>query len=335
MTNKEYIATSFFITNAMFLGIGFSSIYNYTDKDSWLSIIIGFLLGLIIIIILDKISKKVNYNLEAYIDKLKNKLIPKLLLIILYMIYAIFIIVVFANFIKSFYLYNTPIIIIIIPLLLLALYLSIKEEKVIGKISEALFFLVILFIFNNFVLLGPKVNIDYFLPIMTTSFPKIMISSFLFLVFSSCPNILLLNQKVSLKTKIKGYLFGTLALFLINFFITSVLGPYYIKIYSYPEYMVLKKIKFLNFAENIEKLVSLLWYVEIFIFLSLSLKKLSIINKKKIFFSFFVILIFIIAYLFAQNYFYLIDLFNYSAYLIFIIFILIIISLIIFKKKKD
>ena len=48
-----------------------------------------------------------------------------------------------------------------------------------------------------------------------------------------------------------------------------------VNVYSYPEYTILRRIRFFNFIENIENFICINWFFDLFISLSLFISKLK------------------------------------------------------------
>ncbi len=282
--NKAYFSTNFFLGRAMFLGVGFSYIFKYSGKDAYISIILGYLIGNVFIFIYDKISKNVDYNLNNFFSK--QNIITyfyKAIFFLLYFYLIIYISIIFTNFVKVYYLFETPIWVTLILLLATAYYATLKNENTILRLSMILIPISLFITILSIIFLTPFLDLTDFLPIYTHDTINIFKGAFIFAIFSSVPNILLLEYKVNLKTKLYSYSLVFLVILIINLYITGVLGNFLITAYSYPEYMVLRKIKILDFIENVENFASIIWYFDAFILLTLSLSKLRnlFISKKK------------------------------------------------------
>ncbi len=274
ITNKEYLSTYFFLGRAMFLGIGFSFMYRYSGTDAWISIILGYLVGNLFILAYDKTAKNINYNLNNFLSKKKlmNQLF-KFIFLFTYSYLVIYVSIIFTNYVKVYYLFETPIYITLFFLLSVAYYTTLKSENTILRLSIILFGISLLINILNTIFLINFVELINFLPIYTHSSVNILQSTLIFAIFSSIPNILLLEYKVPLKTKLKSYFIVFVIISIINFSIIGVLGEYLIESYSYPEYMVLRRIKLLNFIENVENFASIIWYFDAFILITLALSK--------------------------------------------------------------
>ncbi len=284
ITKKEFFATSYFLSRAMFLGVGFSYIFRFSGKDAWISIILGYLLGNMFIYIFDKVSKNINYNLNYFLNK--GTLITKLykfLFFITYTYLLFYVSVIFTNFVKVYYLFDTPTLATMLLLFTVCIYGALKSENTILRISIILLPFSILINLSNSTLLTSFLDYTNFAPILTTNISNIFISALIYGILSSIPNILLLEYKVPLKTKLISYAVASGIIFLINFYVIGVLGEFLIKSYSYPEYMVLRRIRLLDFIENIENFASIIWYFDAFILITLAISKIRkmFTNKSK------------------------------------------------------
>ena len=323
---REYLALIYFISRIFFLGIGFTSMYHYSKKDTWISMILGYLLGNIFIYLYDNISIKTNYNILNFLNK--KTIISKIYKLLFFIIYFSLLTVasiIFTNFVKVYYLFDTPIWATMFLLFAVCYYGSVKNEHTIIRAAFILLPVSIFLVTLNFTLLTPIINPTNFLPILTTSSTNIITSSLIFAILTTLPNILLLDYKIASKSKYISYAFVALTIFLINFFITSILGEYLISNYSYPEYMVLRRIRFLDFIENIENFASILWYFDVFIIITLTLtklRKLFIRRKTKLIIPTFLIIISILSSIIFTNYFKALNLVFEKSTLLFGIFLL-------------
>ena len=64
LTNIQFIILEFFLTRSLFAGIGYSRMYQSSNKDTWLCMILGTLIGVFIIYIFHLNSKKIKNNLN-------------------------------------------------------------------------------------------------------------------------------------------------------------------------------------------------------------------------------------------------------------------------------
>ena len=244
---------TYFISSSSMFGIGFFLLFKNAGKDAWISLLLGTLLGIMIIYLYSKIKMYLkNNNLK---ETLKNTFIGKIYLGIFFVFYL--------------YLLYTPKIVVIIPFLLLAIYITYKEKRVLETLSNLLFTISIVVIIIYIVALFKYIDFNNLKPIFSESTWGIMKASLIYASITTIPNIITINfNNNDFKYELKIYLSSCLMLFLILFATILCLGEPLIKIYSFPEYAVLKQIKILDFIENIENLSTFIWYFDMFITLS-------------------------------------------------------------------
>ena len=68
ITKRQYKILSFFLSRALFFGLGISKIFYYSGNDSWISAILGMILGTGILSLVYLIKKNVN----SFDTQLKN-----------------------------------------------------------------------------------------------------------------------------------------------------------------------------------------------------------------------------------------------------------------------
>lgn len=329
---------TYFIARSSMFGIGFFNIFQTSGKDAWLSIILGTILGIIVLYI---------YNLiKIYMNKktLKNTLLSKiynLIFIIFYLYLMVIIFILLPLFVNAFYLTNTPKIIINIPFLLLSIYICFKGKDVLENLSSFLcIFSIIIILFFAISLTGYS-DLSNTLPILSNGTFNIIKSSLMYAAITSIPQIITINYSNDFKENIKDYLLASLSIFGIVFFTIIALGEPLLKIYSFPEYTVLRQIKILNFIENIENISSFIWYFDLFIMLSCLVTNLKDQLPKKhnklYFYSLIIIILLITTFIINKNYIYILNIVYIHSFILFIFFILFVIYLLylIYKNKKS
>ena len=126
---------------------------------------------------------------------------------------------------------------------------------------------------------------------------------------------------------------------MIIFFTIIALGEPLLKIYSFPEYTVLRQIEILNFIENIENISAFIWYFDLFIMLSTLTNNLKNSLPKKYNLIYFYTLIFIVliisSYIIDKNYIYILNIVYIYPITLIIFFIIFLILLIYFKIQKS
>lgn len=283
MTSKrQNFAVTYFITRALFLGIGFSLILNYVKQDSILAFILGTLIGFFILYLIDKINEyKQELSLNDVLAKMK---IPGIILKIILICFAIILfttgLTFFQLFVSSFLLSQSPIWFISLPILILILIISKKDLNITFRVAECLFPISLILTLLSLFSLIPYSNIENFLPLFVSKPFDFLRSTIYYASLSSAPGILMLMTKKPNKN-INAYALGSLTLILKIFSILSILGPTLALIYRFPEYVILKEIKLLDFIEKIENIVGISWILDNFVFVAVSSLFLKDLLPKK------------------------------------------------------
>ncbi len=316
ITNLEYQCLAYLLAFPLFMGIGISKTIRDVGSDVWISMITGTVLGLFIIFLFKKLPNKSN----KYCSLIVN---------------ATFILLgtlIFNKLVDSIYLSKTPNLIIMIPEYALIIYTVYKGKETLFKTSSILIIVFMLLFLFAASILTPSINIDYFLPIKTNSFVKIILSGVDIALLSTTPLVLLPNAKE--KLNYKSYLLASVTIFIIIVCTLGNLGVDIAKIYRYPEYMVFKKISLLKSIENIENVLFMIWIITIY-----NITSLASINIKEDFnyyvlFGVYVIVVFVAAKYLISSYKTTAFLLNYFTYVLLGIVVIYIIGKILKKVLK-
>ncbi len=246
---KDFNILNYFNMRSLFLGIGISKILIQANEYFYISIILGTILGTIILYLMRHFSLKKN---------------------ILNVVIAAFFIIIglnnLINMISTMYLTEMPKIMVGIPLILLLIYILSKRDVVIFRVGNILLVLnLILYILSNLALI-PLVSLDNF-SYTNTPLSNILISAGEYALYSAVPVLLSKHEEYKNISVIKTYLISSLTLGLLFFLTFGILGPSLVRVYRYPEYVILKKISILHFLENIENIICFMWIFDVFMFL--------------------------------------------------------------------
>lgn len=331
----------YFLTRSLFLGFGISLTFNKCGKDSYIAAILGMFLGLGITYLYSYIIKKKKHQTLEDIFK-KNKIvgiISKILLLLVSIIILIYVLVIYKIFVVSFLLINTPEIYILVPIILLALYCAFKDLKVINRVSSCLLPIsILLILFSILSLVGYFETIN-FEPILTVKPMNFMKSMLTFAGISAFPNILTLHFNEDIKGYHKMYLLACITLIIVLISINGVFGENLVKIFRFPEYMVLKQLKIFNFIEKVENILSISWAFDLFITIVMSIYSIKeLVPKKKNKYTtiaIVLIILYIISKVFASNYVNELRIYYILPVIAFIIPFIVSIPLIYLVKKKN
>lgn len=259
------------------VGISFTNILYHAEQNSYISVIIGFILGLIPMFIYFKlIDKYQNLNIIQINELLFGKILGKIINITISIFIAVFITINMRNlsdFIYSQFLNSTPTYIISGVFLIPIIYILTKGINVIGKTGLILFYINIFIAIIILVSLIYQVKIDNFLPILNKGMIPVLKGSYNFIAYNLLPMFLITiipKNKIIEKEKYFKHQFVMYALSSVKILIDLILiigifGINLSRIFAYPEYHVLKRISLFNMLERAETMLSLNWILGFFI----------------------------------------------------------------------
>ena len=317
MINKrQYIILSFFLTRVLFIGGGFSLLIDISKNNFLFVCLLGTLLGYFLLYLIYK---------KGSINKLLCILISISILLLNFLVNN--------TLTGTYLLLNTPALFIMLMFVVVLLYGSFKELKIIGRVSEICVPCSIFVFIMGPIALMSLVKFDNMLPFFDTSIIDFIRGILLFTGASLLPNLLLINYKDKLKFKDVGlgYLLGCIGLLIIAFFILNIYGSQFASIVRFPEYLILKKIQFLGYISNVENILVMEWIINIVISGLICFKVLKE-NLNIYLFSTIIILLIIFNELFLnKNYVNVLIIKNYFYYF----YIFLILCCLVTKKSKN
>lgn len=320
VTNSEYACLSSFLMRSLFFGPAIYSILHFALQDGWISIILSFVLSFIPLIIYYKL---LNHNPDDNIVTLNNKLgivgkIINIILTIFVIFHACLILWNLTNFIYSQFLFQTPLFVIAIVLLIGIFYVSTKNLTTIARtgtiffiISTILYITAVLSLIKEFDVNGlkPILNSGIF-PVLKGSFSSLGLNILpLFIILIIPKNDIKNNDKI-LSSFFKVYTFIYLCMLFVLIICVAILGIELTNLYQYPEYHILKTINIANFFQRVESVLSIQWIFDAVMTMSLCIyyakesltktfkfkNKFNLINIIAI-----VIILFVSQYIFSSN----------------------------------
>lgn len=281
---NNYELLQYMLSFSLLMGAGISNMLTSAKEDIWLCCILGTFLGFIILFIFTKLNNQ-NLKITSFISNLT---------LLFFGLYST------TKLISSIYLSSTPSYIIMIPNILLIIYI-VKQgfNAYLRSINTLFIFFIILMIFSAF-MLTPSIELDFFKPILINSPSKILTGSLSFAVTSTFPIILIPNFKQ--KYKPKFYLYSTINLFIVIVCTFGNLGPEISVLYRYPEYIVLKRISALNFIDNVENILFMIWIIIGFTSSSLSALNIAKLYDQKVFYIVLLTLYILISFWLIDSY---------------------------------
>lgn len=280
ITSLEYNTLLWFLTRATFIEITAEILLNSAHQDSWISILIAIIIGIIPFSLYSYLKNK--FPDKNIIQINKEKLgkfgtFLNLILIAATFIFAICSYWIIVHFIDSQYLYRTPTTIIIIILILPVIYTITKNFHVFSKVSLIMFYISLIFIIIILSGLIGNVNVDNIKPILNNNPNNILYGSFCFIGFNIMP-LFLLNiipknniKNYSPKKSFIFYLISGLSLLNVMFLTISIFGIHLSELYNYPSFHLLKRVSVLDIIDRVESILSLEWFLALFVQIMMSL----------------------------------------------------------------
>lgn len=270
----SYTAIIYFLLRATFIGISFSVLLEHSKQDSWIVILLSYLIGIIPLLMVEYIAK---YESDKpFVEKIKL-LFPKTnKLIILIMLIGFFFVTIInfcnlANLITSQFLSKTPNIVILISFIIPIILLVSKDNKIIARTSLILFYIAICLFISCVLGLITKFKFANFEPVMTN---PIASSIYPYMGFHVMPLFLILffpNKDIIPSLK-RGYIISAITLFLTFITIIGILGVELCLIYQYPEFHILKRSYEGILTVRLENIFAVQCIFDIFIFCVVCLK---------------------------------------------------------------
>lgn len=261
------------------IGIGFNNVTRIAKVDSYISVLISYIIGFIPILLFIYL-----FNQEKNINELTKEIFGKFigtfinyLLLIPITIIGICSVYSISNFMVSQFLSDTPIIIIYVVPSLVILYGLIKGIETISRTSLILYVIMILLFFIAILGLAPQIEFDNYKPILENGITTPLKGALIFILSDIIPLFTMLsiskkniiNKEKTTKSIIILYTISILIMFLNVAMTIGTLGIHLTDMYQYPEYMVLKQITLFDFLDRIENFVTIQWIFRTFMLVTM------------------------------------------------------------------
>ena len=281
---NKFNVLQYMLSFGLFMGAGLSNILNLAKEEVWICGIVGTVIGYIILLIFSKLNES-SFKITSLIANIT---------LLFFGLYST------TKLISSISLSNTPIYFIMIPNILLVLYTVKKGLNSFLRASFVLFiFFMILMIFSAG-MLAPSVDLDFFKPVLINGAGKIILGSISFAVTSVFPILLMPDFKMQFSSKC--YLLSSVNLLIVIVCTFGNLGSEMSELYRYPEYIVLKRISALNFIDNVENILFMIWIIVGFESSVTSSLNIAKMYGKKFFYIVILILYFLISFYLIDSY---------------------------------
>ena len=263
----------FLICSGIYLSVSDVILLRKAGDEVLISMLLGTMLGLIPVLKYLKINSSLpKLNIYEKNKKLFGKFfgnILNLLLIIMYMVLLAIAIRAVVIFVTSKYLQNTNYYLVGILVIITSLIICYKGLDTIARISQLSFLTTLILVVIIEILLIKYIEIGNIFPVFTgDNFIKNIFDgaiyhastcSLLSMLLLCIPKNRIREEKKYNKTIILFYLFSSLALTLVMFFVVSCFGYNMATLFRYPEYILLKKIGLSNSELHLENLLAFRW----------------------------------------------------------------------------
>lgn len=277
--NREIISDKQAICLVSLSMIGESSIFIegiFAGKDLWISILLAILLTLPLVIIFARLQSLFpEKDLFDIIEICFGKYMGKLL-IILYTWFAFdcigIVLTDFGFFVRTVAFRETPRLIPIILLAAVAAYGAKKGIEVLGRFSEIIFIIPIIFEIAAILLILPKMNINNIRPVLYNGIQPVIKGAFLSFTF---PFAYMVGLPLALscfktnnspyKAYLSGLLIGGIIIFAVSLTDILVMGAAASESLYYPTYIAVSKIKVGSFIQRLEMISAIIFMIGGFI----------------------------------------------------------------------
>ena len=282
ITNFELGSIVYFLSRAYFIGISLNTLRVISKQDSWFSILLATLIGIIpLLIFLYIFNYEPDLNLNQKIIKLFGKVFGNIINILL-LLFTLFLITIdFSNIVTIIhgdYLSKTPVIFLAIAFIISVFYSVTKGLKTICRSCLIFFYASILLVIISNIGLLVQLDFNNFKPLFLNG-GNILKGSFIHLSFNILPlyliNIIPKNQiKNNNKSNLNIFLFYFLAnitLFLVAFCIIGIFGIKLATLYQYPEFQMLKHVALIGLSSRLDSILFIQWIFDILILIIIGL----------------------------------------------------------------
>lgn len=257
---------------SLFLGISDIIILRKSGNEVLVSMLLGVVLGLIPVLMYLKVNSSLpKLNIYEKNVKLFGKVfgnILNVLIILIYMVMLTMAIRAIVIFVTSKYLQDTPFCLVGLLVITTCLIICFKGLETLARTAQIAFFSSIVFMVVIEAFLAKYIEVGNILPIVINNNVLSILDGAIYFA-ASCSLLTMLLLTIS-KSKIKKpekynktiilfYLYTSLSLTFVMFFIVSCLGYEMASLFRYPEYILLKKIGISSSELHLENLLAFRW----------------------------------------------------------------------------
>jgi spore germination protein KB len=282
MLEKGKISRSQFAILVMMFTIGSSvlllpsGLANEAKQDAWIAALLGVGIGALFVVLYIALGNRYpNLTLAEYSEVILGKWLGKVVSFLYFAFFFLLSALVLRNigdFLNIYDLPQTPIASIHILFLLIVIMAVRLGLEIFSRAAEIFFPWVLLFSFIILVFIAPQIDFINLQPIIGDGVKPILRASIPFIGSPLLELVVFLmifpaiNRAQGSKTGfLAGYLMGGIILFLFSLFSILVLGDVLTARNLYPIYILAKQINIAEIIQRVEAFPSLLWFITIFI----------------------------------------------------------------------
>ena len=248
---------------------------SFAKQDTWISGIIGLLIGLFAVYIFSKFGNLYpQLTLIQAIQKILGKWLGTFVAA-LFLIYPLITVVAFirelGDFITTEMMPETPTLAVQILFICIIIFAVRLGLEVIARTGEIFLPCIILLFLLLVIFLIPQVEFNNLFPILENGIKPVIHGSFSFIAFPFLELVVFLmiypyiNQSQHIKKGfLQGALLGGIVLIILIVISILVLGPDETSRNIYPSYSLARRVTIAHFLERVEAIVALLWMLTIF-----------------------------------------------------------------------
>lgn len=264
-----------------FIGMSTINIFSLAQVDSWISIIVGSIIGIIPFLLVMYIIKNSNgediltLNINIF-GKVFGTIINVIINIIL-VLFASLILYNLSLFLDTQYIPDTSSLYVKILIMIPVIYAASRSIATISRISQAVLIINIILFLLSAIGIVSDFDMNNMLPVLAEGSVPTILGGIQYAIFAALPLFLLTiiptkllkNKKNIVRNSSIIYILTSIILLIMFVITTGVLGYEVVSVYKYPEYMVLKYFSLFDIIERIEGTLGIQFVFSMFVFITL------------------------------------------------------------------
>jgi len=264
ISSLEYNTLIWFIIKACYTELTITAILVRTRQDTYISTIIGSIIGLIPFAIYEVLKNKYPDDNFITLNKklFKRGYLLNIILLIGSLIALICTFWILVHFTNSLFLYKTSSWIISFTLMVPIMYASSKGINVISKVSLILFYMSVFIIFIIMTGTFNEIDINNIRPVFNTDIGNIVHSSLIFTAFNILKVFFLglipknMVNKYSSKMNFLTYFIVCISMIDLTISTICIFGIDLSTLYEFPAFQILKRVNILGVIDRAESILS-------------------------------------------------------------------------------